>query len=146
MKLSFTFTILILYGFTALAQEKFTVEKGQIMIDGYDPVSYFQGKPIKGTAEFKSEKEGRVYLFSSHSNKAIFDKAPEKYLPEYGGWCAIAMADGSFVIPDYSLYKIQNDKLLFFTVRAFFNGLTQWEKDANGNLIKADSNWRKYFK
>jgi YHS domain-containing protein len=127
------------------AQEKYTVEKGKIMIDGYDPVSYFQGKPVKGSMTFKSEKEGRIFLFSSLSNKKAFEKEPEKYLPEYGGWCAIAMVDGSFVIPDYSLYKIQDDKLLFFTVRAFFNGLTQWEKDANGNLIKADSNWRNYF-
>ena len=115
------------------------------MFDGYDPVSYFDGNPERGKNYISTMVEGRKILFVSNENKERFLNKQERFFPEYGGWCAIAMVDGSFVIPDYSLYKIQEDRLLFFSVRAFFNGLTEWEKQPDKNLIKADSNFMQYF-
>lgn len=139
-------TLLIMLSATILnAQDMYSVGNGEVLIDGYDPVSYFDGNPQKGKSEIYVSIEGRKVLFASEENKKEFINNQEKYFPEYGGWCAIAMVDGSFVIPDYSLYKIQDGRLLFFSVRAFFNGLTEWEKNPKSNLVKADGNYMKYF-
>ena len=126
-------------------QGPYAVSEGEILFDGYDPVTYYQGEPAKGKPSVSLDHEGRKILFASRSNKVKFAKSPEKYAPEYGGWCSIAMVKGSFVIPDYSLYKIQDDKLLFFSVRSFFNGLTAWEKSPDANMVSADKAYEGYF-
>ena len=127
------------------AQEKYAVETGKVLLDGYDPVSYFDGKARMGSADYSYDLNGRQLLFSSAENLIRFQDNTEKYTPAYGGWCAIAMVDETFIVPDYTLYKIQDGDLLFFSVRAFFNGLTQWDKDADKNKILADTNYVKLF-
>lgn len=64
-------------------------------IKGYDPVSYWtEGKPVKGDKAHSVEWRGANWHFSSAENAALFTKDPEKYAPQYGGYCAWAMADG----------------------------------------------------
>jgi len=98
----------------------------------------------KGNEKLAAEVDGRKLLFSSAENLEIFKENPQKYTPAYGGWCAIAMVDNTFVRPDYTVYKVQDDQLLFFSVRAFFNGLTEWDKDEDKNKILADGNYMKH--
>ncbi len=130
---------------TVHGQEAYAVEQGELLIGGYDPVAYFDQEVKKGLEQYATELDGRRLLFSSEENRNRFLEAPEKYTPAYGGWCAIAMVDKTFVVPDYTLYKIQDGDLLFFSVRAFFNGLTQWNKDADKNKVLADSNYTDTF-
>ncbi len=141
-----TTVVLALLGLPmALAQEAFVVEKGKVLLDGYDPVAYFDNEVKKGSEEFVHEVDGRKLLFSSANNLARFKEQPAMFTPAYGGWCAIAMVDKTFVVPDYTLYKIQDGQLLFFSVRAFFNGLTQWNKDAEKHKVLADGNYMELF-
>lgn len=128
------------------AQEAIVVEKGKVLLDGYDPVAYFiSGKPTPGEPEITHLYEGRIIRFASEENRKLFLDNPGKYFPAYGGWCAIALVDGLFVVPDYTLYKIQDGQLLFFQIKAFFNGKTLWEKNPGPNKLKADSNYLSRF-
>ena len=144
-----TYSLLILLSLIFIpqlkAQDAYAVGSGEILIDGYDPVAYFDSEVKKGSESFSLEISGRKLLFSSAENKERYQDNPDKYTPSYGGWCAIAMVDGTFVVPDYTLYKIQDGELLFFSVRAFFNGLTQWNKDADKNKVLADGQYTDYF-
>ena len=67
-------------------------------VSGYDLVSYFNNdSPQKGNKEHAVVYDSATYYFSTEENKSMFKSAPEKYLPQYGGWCAYAMALGKNV-------------------------------------------------
>ena len=80
---------------------------------GFDVVSYFQGEgnPVKGSKEFKTEWKGAQWFFSSKENLDTFKKEPEKYAPQYGGYCAWAAAQGNLAKGDPKVYHIENGKL-----------------------------------
>ncbi|WP_416864216.1 MAG: YHS domain-containing (seleno)protein [Imperialibacter sp.] len=136
---------LALISFSSYSQQKFATKSGKPLFEGYDPVSYFSGTPTPGNIQHFYLLDEQMIYFSSESNREKFANNPSKYLPAYGGWCSISMAEDHFVIPDYTMYKIQDNQLHFFSVRAFFNGLTAWEKDPIGNKIKATANYTKHF-
>jgi YHS domain-containing protein len=118
-----------------------------IAISGYDPVTYFMGKPQQGKKEIIYNYEGVTYQFLNATNAETFKKTPAKYEPQYGGWCAYAMGDrGEKVEVDPQTYKIVNGKLYLFYHKFFSNTLTDWNKDESNLKIKADNNWTKYLK
>ena len=58
-------------------------------LKGYDTVAYFtDGKPVKGDKQFSTEWNGATWQFATAENLAAFEAAPEKYAPQYGGYCA----------------------------------------------------------
>ncbi len=64
-------------------------DDASVMLDGHDLVAYFtQGRHARGTAQFKTVHRGVTFYFASAEHKALFDKEPAKYLPQYGGFCA----------------------------------------------------------
>jgi YHS domain-containing protein len=66
-----------------------------IAIDGTDPVAYFtEGRPVGGAAEHEVSWQGATWRFASAANRDAFEAAPEAYAPQYGGWCAWAVAEG----------------------------------------------------
>jgi YHS domain-containing protein len=72
-----------------------------VFLKGYDTVAYFkQGKALKGNPAIESTYQGVTYLFASAANKADFDKDPAKYVAQYGGFCAYAVAIGLIEPPD----------------------------------------------
>lgn len=119
---------------------------GEKAFDGNDIISYFNGEIKKGSDEYTYEYNDVKLYFASNESRELFKKAPEKYFPAYNGWCAIALAAGTLAKPDYNNYIIQDGKLLFFEVRAFFNGRTAWEKDPQINKITADAKYDELFK
>lgn len=152
MKKIFAFLLFALYisGFSQNATtrtKQFNLEKG-IAIQGYDPVSYFvKNKAEKGDKKYSTSYLGVTYYFSSENNKNAFVKAPEKYEPQYGGWCAFAMGDsGTKVEIDPETFKILNGKLYLFYNKFFTNTLKSWNKDEKNLKIKADKNWGKFIK
>ncbi len=122
--------------------QRYSCQVGSVAFDGYDLVSYFQGGPVLGKKDISMEYDGIILQFSSRENLATFKKNPGKYLPAYGGWCATAITHSSFVVPNYTMYKIQDEKLLFFEVRGFFNGRSQWDKDPLKHEFLADRSYR----
>ncbi|SFE81077.1 YHS domain-containing (seleno)protein [Thermoflexibacter ruber] len=130
-----------------LAKRKshFNLEKG-IALQGYDPVSYFDGKPTKGNTSIKHTHKGVAYYFVNQANADKFKSNPDKYEPAYGGWCAYAMgAKGEKVSIDPETYKITNGKLFLFYNKFFNNTLKEWNKDEINLGKKADENWSKIF-
>ncbi|HSZ25620.1 MAG TPA: YHS domain-containing (seleno)protein [Cytophagaceae bacterium] len=135
-----------------LAQEEesrkknFNVENG-ILLNGYDPVSYFSNKPTKGKAAFQYKYKGIKYLFCSQANLDKFKLEPEKYEPAYGGWCAYAMGEkGEKVTINPETFKITNGKLFVFYNSFFNNTLNEWNKDEKNLNKKADINWKSITK
>jgi YHS domain-containing protein len=126
-----------------LQQKHFNV-KNSIVIEGYDPVSYFEGNPAEGKRELKVTHKGVVYLFSSQANLNKFKASPDRYEPAYGGWCAYAMgATGEKVKIDPETYKILEGKLYLFYNFWGNNTLSDWRKDEKKLKEAADRNWNK---
>jgi YHS domain-containing protein len=122
-------------------QKNFNIEKG-VMLSGYDAVSYFSGKPIKGKNTFQYKYKSCVYQFSSQANLDKFKTNPAAFEPSYGGWCAYAMGyRGEKVEVDPETYKIINGKLYLFYNAFFNNTLTDWNKNEANLKKKADASW-----
>ena len=143
---------LLLFSFNLIAQSEserkthFNLEK-EYAIQGYDPVAYFtENKAVKGSKKFQTSYKGIPYLFSTEKNKDAFQANPEKYEPEYGGWCAYAMGlDGSKVKIDPETFKIKDGKLYLFYNFFFNNTLKDWNDDESNLQKKADEFWEKSF-
>lgn len=118
--------------------------KKQVALEGYDPVSYFDKKPLEGKSEINFTHNGIIYLFASQQNLTKFKASPDKYEPAYGGWCAYAMGEtGEKVKIDPETFKIVNGKLYLFYNFWGNNTLTDWNKNESPLKTKADQNWKK---
>ena len=130
----------------ALRQKNFNLSHG-LAIQGYDPVSYFQGSPKEGIAKVATIYNGVIYRFSSQQNLDKFKQNPAGYEPQYGGWCAYAMgSSGEKVEVDPETYKIIDGKLFLFYNKRFNNTLKSWNKDELALHTKAQANWQKIFR
>lgn len=147
---NFSFFFLFLFAVLGCSEEVSNgeiYEKGGLALGGYDVVAYFeQGEPREGIPEEAIEYEGLVYYFNSTKNRKLFEQNPEKYLPQYGGWCAYAIAEGpKKMAPDPTLWKIQEGQLLLFyddwTTTFHENTLEKWEKEPDLMKVRADKNW-----
>ena len=149
MKHLILFLSFAISGISLLAQDtskgsKLNLEDG-IAVKGYDVVSYFNGEPTEGKANFTKRYKETTYQFHNESNLNTFIKNPEKYIPVFGGYCAYAMgATGELVDIDPETYKIINGEFYLFYNAYFNNTLKKWNKDEANLLKKAKSNWRKY--
>jgi YHS domain-containing protein len=120
MKKLTTFILALLFlaggAFSQAAQSEpaaikyFTNKDGAIR--GYDPVAYFtQQKAVKGMEEFKYEWSGSSWYFSSQENREAFAKSPEKYAPQFGGYCAYGVSEDHKSPTDPTAFTIVDDKL-----------------------------------
>ncbi len=125
------------------------ITKDNVAINGYDVVAYFtENKAVRGSQTFAAIHKGINYWFSSAENRTKFQAEPDKYLPQYGGWCAFAMAMKDAKVPsDPKTFKLYNGKLyLFFNdyyQGAPFNTIIPWNAAEANMKIKADANWNK---
>lgn len=116
------------------------VDGSGVAIHGYDPVAYFtEGAPTKGSVEHTAVWEGAVWHFATAANRDAFVAAPEKYAPQYGGWCAYGATKG---------YAAETDPVTAWTVRdgkLYLNWdaavKDEWSKDIPGNLAQSEANW-----
>ncbi|KTC95861.1 YHS domain protein [Legionella geestiana] len=112
-----------------------------VALQGYDVVSYFtENKPVKGNGDHTVVKDNVYYLFSSEKNKQAFKENPDKYLPQYGGWCAFATSAGIKVPSSPLAWKIVDGKL-YLNLNKRVQKI--WEKDIPVYIKKADINWPK---
>lgn len=126
--------------------KQYNLEK-QIAIQGYDPVNYFtQGKALKGSPKINLLYLGVIYYFSTEANKRLFKSNPQKYEPQYGGWCAYAMGNSAEKVEiDPKTFKILDGKLYLFYNAYWNNTLKSWNKDEKTLKTKADKNWSKFI-
>jgi YHS domain-containing protein len=118
--------------------------KDGIGLKGYDPVAYFiNGAPTKGSDQYSLAWKGVTYRFASAGNLEKFKADPEKYLPQYGGYCAYAMSLDRIADVDPSRWAIVNGKLY---LNNGFVAEKLWSINKNGNIESADHNWPEYPK
>ncbi len=114
---------------------------GGVAIDGWDPVAYFtDGKPVEGSRDFVHEWNGATWRFASAAHRDLFAQAPEKYAPQYGGYCAWAVSQGYTADIDPEAWKIQDGRLY---LNYSLDIQKKWAGDIPGNVAKADANWPK---
>ena len=131
--------------FISMAGAAFAVDPvfktGEHAIRGFDPVAYFSdGKPLRGKTEFTHQWNGATWSFSSADNLSAFKEDPEKYAPQFGGYCAWAVSQGYTASIDPQAWKIVDDKLYL----NYSKGVQKrWEGDIPGNIAQANTNWPK---
>jgi YHS domain-containing protein len=141
-----TIFVLVLNGHSfsqdADVRKKHFNTKENIALEGFDPVSYFGGKPSKGSPKIAAVYKGVQYQFVSQANLAKFKSSPSKYEPAYGGWCAFAMGEsGEKVKIDPETYTILDGKLYVFYNFWGNNTLKDWKKNEHELKQKGDRNW-----
>ena len=137
------FLIIFLLGLSPVfGQIDYNTKKG-FVAEGYDVVEYFNDMAIEGDKRITHEYDGTKYKFSSLENLAHFKANPEKYIPQYGGYCAYAIAvNAKKVSIDPETFEIRNAKLYLFYNAWGTNTLELWQKEnVKGLLEKADQNW-----
>lgn len=111
-----------------------------LMLGGHDPVTYFSGsQPALGAPAIKFRYQHGTYRFATAENLARFQAAPERYVPQYGGFCAKGVAYAIRSGGDPLVYEIRDARLFIFAVpyaREF------WRTDAPDFIAKADHYWR----
>jgi YHS domain-containing protein len=117
----------------------FTDDDGALR--GYDPVSYFdREQAVKGDKAHHYRYGGADFYFSSKENRQRFIDDPERFLPQYGGYCAYGMARNFVVSSDPNAFTVVDGKLyLNYSLKV----KNTWLKDIPGNIAKADANWAK---
>lgn len=139
MKTYLTLVLLIASVAVAQGQQIFSTSDGAIK--GYDPVAYFtEGEPVKGGKAYSYEWNGATWHFSSEKNLALFKENPEKYAPQYGGYCAYGLANGYKVKIEPDAWAIIDDKLYLNYDRGVQK---EWSKDKEALIRKANANWPK---
>ncbi len=108
-------------------------------LQGYDAVSYFtDGAPVKGVKAFATRYQGAEFRFVSQDNLDTFLADPVAYAPQYGGYCAWAIADGNFAKGDARRWNIVDGKLYLNYNQSIQN---KWEADIPGFIESADVAW-----
>lgn len=110
-----------------------------IAINGYDPVAYFtDAAPVQGSEEFTTTWRDAPWYFASAENRDLFVSDPDRYAPQYGGWCAFAMSQNAFATTVPGAWSVKNDKLYL----NFSDGVrSRWVNNIDDLLPVADANW-----
>lgn len=117
--------------------ETFATADGAIR--GYDMVAYFTtAEPTRGKDKFSTRWRGAIYKFVSAENLTLFKSDPERYAPQYGGYCAYAVAKGATANTDPEAWTIVNGKLYLNFSQSVKK---RWSKDIPGHIKAADKNW-----
>ncbi|MFZ1727777.1 MAG: YHS domain-containing (seleno)protein [Albidovulum sp.] len=123
----------------ALAREPEVFATAGVAISGYDAVAYFtEGRPVEGSPAHALKWRGATWQFASDAAMDAFEMNPSAYAPQYGGYCAYAMAKGAVATTVPEAFTINKDRLYlnFSTaVRSI------WSEDIPGNVSLADGNW-----
>jgi YHS domain-containing protein len=109
-------------------------------LKGYDPVAYFTlGTATPGVATYELVWDGVRYRFANAQHREMFRANPEKYAPQFGGQCAMNMANGNRREPDPTIWTISSGRLYIFASAA---GSERFRQDVEANASRAAANWQ----
>ena len=116
-------------------------EDNDLAVKGYDVIEYMYNKHATAGLNTKGLRYNDViWYFSSEENKVTFKAFPEKFLPQYGGYCAWAVSQGYTASTDPTAWRVVDNKLYL----NYSHGVQrQWAEDIPGNIAKADKYWPK---
>ena len=126
----------------------YNVDDSKIALQGYSPVSYIElGLAQRGSKEFKSVHDGIAYYFTNKKQKEKFDRNPEKYLPQFGGYCAFGVYAGAKFRVDPNKFLVSNGKLYLYLYDVEVDAKQLWlQGDEKELLATAKKNWDKLSK
>ena len=110
-------------------------------LHGVDPVAFIKhGNRIDGSAAYTAVHDDVAYYFSSEANRQVFEKAPSRYLPQFGGFCTFGVSVAKKFDGDPRYAAVENGKLYVFLNEEIF---TAFQKDRAGTIAKAEKSWRR---
>lgn len=139
MRMSLMLAALLVAGPAGAAAQAVNVNKDGVAVDGYDVVAYVTaGAPTRGVAEHSATHEGATYRFASREHRDRFVAEPERWLPQYGGYCAFGVSRGYKVKVDPEAFTVVNGRLYLNYDKSVRK---EWLKDTEAYIRKADANW-----
>jgi YHS domain-containing protein len=114
-------------------------QRDGVAIAGYDPVAFFtEGKALRGASDHSAVYQGSTFYFTSAANRDAFRADPDKYAPQYRGFCAFGVASGYKAAVDPTAFTIVDGKL-YLNYNSEVK--TMWSADIAGFLVKSEKNW-----
>lgn len=135
-----SFAAIALLSVSAYAGDLINVSgASQAAVSGFDTVAFHtQSKAVNGSPFITAEHQGAIYYFASEEHKALFTANPEKYVPQFGGFCAFGVSINKVLPVDISTWQVRNGKL-YFNLNPDIR--IKFDADFDGNLAKAKKNW-----
>jgi YHS domain-containing protein len=135
-----SFVALGLFATSVLAGDLVNVSGASgVALDGYDPVAFFSdNKAMNGDPAISAMHNGAKYFLASKENKVKFEADPQKYVPQFGGYCAFGVAVDALFPVDINTWQIKNGKLYLNLNPAV---LKMFNEDFQGYVAKAEKNW-----
>jgi YHS domain-containing protein len=130
--------------FAATKADPINKESSGVAIKGYDPVAYFtDSKPVKGSSGFTHQWMDSTWWFASAEHRDEFARNPERYAPQYGGYCAYGVSQGHTVTIDPEAWTIIEGKLyLNYSKRV----KKTWSEAIPQHIAEANRNWPELHK
>jgi YHS domain-containing protein len=111
-------------------------DKNGVAINGYDPVAYFtDNKSVMGNKKYSFKWNNAEWYFASKIHLEMFEKSPEKYAPQYGGFCAFGITKNKLVSSDPNAWSIVDGKLYLCSTKEVHK---LWKEDREENIKKGD--------
>ena len=121
MKRVLTLCVLLLSTTFAFAKDV------RVVLKGHDPVAYFtEGKAVKGDPALSYEWDEGRYYFANAKHRQMFVQNPDKYAPQFGGFCTGSLSRNAWNEADPESFVISDGKLYFF-------GDKKWKPIAEGD-------------
>jgi len=140
------FLLTAILGFTTFAPVEalaksapiYTSWRNNVAMGGYDAVSFFAGNPQKGEREFSTAYKGAKWYFQTEANRDLFVANPTAFEPQFGGYCAWALAKGKLAKGSPTHWYVEDGKLyLNFSDRI----RDRWLADKDDYIAKANARW-----
>ncbi len=130
---------LLLGSLTYAADIDVNANLNDVAIKGYDPVAYFvKGGPVQGSTRYTATYKNAIYQFSSADNRDAFRDNPEKFAPQFGGFCAYGVTKERKFDTDPTAWKISDGKLYLNLNKSVQK---TWLRDVPGNIVAANGIW-----
>lgn len=136
--INFLFYIVISF----LSAGAFAYSRAEPAIDGYDAVAYFTtGRATVGSDEFSWEWQGKSWWFADEKHLSLFQAAPERYAPEYQGYCANGLSDGHLIKANPEIFRVIDGRLYMFYS---WWGRAQWKFKQQEQIEQAHFWWKEF--
>lgn len=134
-------------GAGALAEstvKQVAADESGIAILGYDTVAYFtEEAALLGNPEFTHSWQGVQWYFANARHRDMFAENPDRFAPQFGGFCSNGLSKGKTVVADPEQWTIVEGKLY---IKFNLNARDKWRQDKNSKIKKAKKNWDIYLR
>ena len=90
----------------------------------------------------RAQHAGATYLFATEASRDTFLASPERYVPQYGGYCAFGVSINILLPVDITTAQVRNGKL-YLNVNSEI--LKKFNADFEPSVERANTNWPGLF-